>query len=80
MRIGGAGNKCVHLALGNVDSYIYPSLGCMYWDLCAPESLIKAMGGQSTNLAYEKLKYPLYDDRKVKGLVLARNPPMHRLI
>lgn len=45
MRIGGAGNKCVHLALGNVDSYIYPSLGCMYWDLCAPESLIKAMGG-----------------------------------
>ena len=51
IRIGGAGNKCNNLAIGNCDAYIHPSPGLCYWDLCAPESLIKGMGGYSTNLA-----------------------------
>lgn len=80
VRLGGAGNKCNHLALGTVDAYIYPSAGLKYWDLCAPESIIKGMGGYSTNLMLQKLTYPLTGDRKIKGLILARNPPMHRLI
>jgi len=50
-RIGGAGNKCNNIAIGNVDCYIHPSPGLCYWDLCAPESLIKGMGGYATNLA-----------------------------
>lgn len=79
-RIGGAGNKCNNLAIGNVDSYIHPSPGLCYWDLCAPESLIKGMGGYSTNLMQERLRYPLDGDRKIKGLILARNPPMYRMI
>ena len=49
-RIGGAGNKCASLALGIVDSYIHPSPGLKYWDLCASEILIKAMGGYATNV------------------------------
>lgn len=49
-RIGGAGNKCANLALGRVDTYFYPSYGLKYWDLCAPEILIKAMGGYATNI------------------------------
>lgn len=51
VRLGGAGNKCNNLAIGTVDSYIHPSPGLRSWDLCAPESIIKAMGGYSTNLA-----------------------------
>lgn len=50
-KIGGAGNKCNNLAIGNVDCYIHPSPGLKFWDLCAPESIIKAMGGYSTDLA-----------------------------
>ena len=50
VRLGGAGNKCCHLSLGTVDSYLHPSPGLKYWDLCAPESLIKAMGGYATDL------------------------------
>ena len=48
-RLGGAGNKCASVALGNTDSYVYPSKGCKYWDLCAPEILVKAMGGYATD-------------------------------
>ena len=49
-RIGGAGNKCCNVAIGNVDAYMHPSPGMKYWDLCAPETLIKAMGGYATNV------------------------------
>lgn len=80
VRLGGAGNKCNNLAIGNVDSYIHPSPGLKYWDLCAPESLIKAMGGYSTTLYEKRLTYPLSGDRKIMGLILAKNPPMYKLI
>jgi 3'(2'), 5'-bisphosphate nucleotidase len=48
-RIGGAGNKCCNVATGNVDAYIHPSVGLKYWDLCASETLIKAVGGFATD-------------------------------
>jgi 3'-phosphoadenosine 5'-phosphosulfate (PAPS) 3'-phosphatase len=80
VRLGGAGNKCNNLAIGTVDSYIHPSPGLRSWDLCAPESIIKAMGGYSTNLAQERLLYPIEGDRKIKGLILAKNPPMYKMI
>lgn len=73
-RIGGAGNKCCNLARGNVDAYLHPSVGLKYWDLCAPETLIRAMGGYSTNIHEEKLTYHNDGDRKLKGLILAKNP------
>jgi len=79
VRLGGAGNKCCNLAYGNVDSYIHPSPGLKNWDLCAPESLIKAMGGYSTNLFQERLVYN-QDSVKLKGLILGRNPRMYNLI
>jgi 3'(2'), 5'-bisphosphate nucleotidase len=80
VRIGGAGNKCCHVSLGTVDSYIHPSPGLKYWDLCAPESLIKGMGGYSTDLFQQRLTYPLDGDKKLKGLILGKNPPMYNMI
>jgi 3'(2'), 5'-bisphosphate nucleotidase len=73
-RIGGAGNKCANVAVGNVDSYIYPQYGLKYWDLCAPEVLIKAMGGYATNVKEEKLTYFPETDRRIAGLLLSKNP------
>lgn len=73
-RIGGAGNKCASLALGKVDSYIHPSPGLKYWDLCASEILIKAMGGYATNAKQERLTYNPENDRKLAGLIVSRNP------
>jgi len=81
VRLGGAGNKVAHLAQGTVDCYIHPSPGLMNWDLCAPESLIKGMGGWATNLYQERLSYhadaPNY---KIKGLIAAKHSPMYNMI
>jgi hypothetical protein len=38
------------------------------------------MGGYSTNLYGERLTYPLDGNRKIRGLILARSPPMYNLI
>jgi len=35
--------------IGNVDAYVYPTMGLKYWDMCAPEALMKGMGGKITN-------------------------------
>lgn len=80
MRIGGAGNKCINVSRGTVDAYLHPSVGLKYWDLCAPESLIKAMGGYATNFKLERLTYSNEGDRKIAGLILAKNPNMHAMI
>ena len=80
VRMGGAGNKCCSIALGNTEAYMHPNPGLKYWDLCANESLIKGMGGFSTNIFGEKLTYPLSGNRAIRGLILARNPPMYNLI
>ena len=80
-RIGGAGNKVCNLALANVDCYIHPSPGLMHWDLCAPESLVKGMGGVATNLYQQRLRYPIEaPNYKLKGLICAKHPPMYDLI
>ena len=81
VRLGGAGNKCCHLAQSTVDAYIHPSPGLMHWDLCAPESLVKGMGGWATNLYQERLSYPVdAPNYKLKGLILAKHPPMYNMI
>lgn len=79
-RIGGAGNKANNLTAGVVDAYIHPSPGLMHWDLCAPEALIKGMGGYATNLVGERLSYPLGTNNKLKGLVLAKSKKHHKVI
>jgi len=80
VRLGGAGNKCNNLSIGTVDCYIHPSPGLKYWDLCAPESIVKGMGGYCTDLAQQRLTYNLGTDRKLKGLIAAKSPPMYAMI
>jgi 3'-phosphoadenosine 5'-phosphosulfate (PAPS) 3'-phosphatase len=46
---GGAGNKILSTALGHVDCTIQPKFGGP-WDTCAPEAIIRSMGGQLTDL------------------------------
>ena len=77
VRLGGAGNKCNNLTQGTVDAYIHPSPGLSYWDLCAPESIVKGMGGYATDLSQKRIVYDPSASRKLKGLILARNPPMY---
>lgn len=49
IRLGGAGNKSLAMTFAKTDSYLYPGRGLAYWDLCAPESIVKGMGAFTTN-------------------------------
>jgi len=51
---GGAGNKILAAALGEVACSIQHKVGGP-WDLCAPEAILKAMGGKMTDLFGEKI-------------------------
>ena len=44
-RLGGAGNKVNRIALNEVDIYFQLRAGLSFWDICAPEVIIRAMGG-----------------------------------
>jgi 3'-phosphoadenosine 5'-phosphosulfate (PAPS) 3'-phosphatase len=79
VRLGGAGNKCNNLVIGTVDSYISPS-GLNYWDICAPESLVKGMGGYCTDFYQEKLNYSISGNFYIEGFISAKNPPMYKTI
>ena len=56
---GGAGNKILAAALGEVASSIQHKVGGP-WDLCAPEAVLKAMGGKITDLFGEEIQ--IYND------------------
>jgi 3'-phosphoadenosine 5'-phosphosulfate (PAPS) 3'-phosphatase len=51
---GGAGNKILAAALGEVACSIQHKVGGP-WDLCAPEAILKAMGGKMTDLFGEEI-------------------------
>ena len=56
---GGAGNKILAAALGEVACSIQHKVGGP-WDLCAPEAILKAMGGKMTDLFGEEIE--IYKD------------------
>ena len=80
VRLGGAGNKCNNLAIGTVDCYLHPSPGLHFWDLCAPEALMKGMGCYGTDFKGERIKYNTDFDHNLKGLILAKNKKWHEII
>ena len=56
-RLGGAGNKVNRVALKEVDCYIQPRSGLGFWDMCAPEAIIRSMGGLMTDMDKNRLSY-----------------------
>ena len=56
-KMGGAGNKVNRIALNEIDAYCQPTAGRKFWDLCGPESIIRAMGGVTTNINGQRIKY-----------------------
>jgi len=79
-QLGGAGNKCCKVATGTLDAYLRHTFGLKHWDLCAPEVIIKAMGGKATNFKHQRLVYPIEGNQQIAGLILARNSHMYDLI
>lgn len=64
---GGAGNKILGAALGEVACSIQHKVGGP-WDLCAPQAILNSMGGKMTNLFGEGISMEDEDAPK-KGYI-----------
>jgi 3'(2'), 5'-bisphosphate nucleotidase len=76
---GSVGLKVGLISRRLADLYIHPSPGCKEWDLCAPQALLEAAGGEMTDCWGNPLRYNKRDVRAHNGLV-ATNGRSHDLI
>ncbi|RWS10277.1 bisphosphate nucleotidase 1-like protein [Dinothrombium tinctorium] len=57
IEVGGAGHKVLLVIEGEAHAYIFPSPGCKKWDTCAPEALLRSIGGKLTDVFGNSYKY-----------------------
>lgn len=76
IRHGSVGMKVSLLATRQADLYIHPTPGTKEWDLCAPEAILRAAGGEMTDMYGRPLRYNKPDPRNPHGLV-ASNGYLH---
>lgn len=75
---GGAGHKVLRVIEGDADCYIYPRNGTKRWDTCAPEAILRSMGGDLTDIYGKDYSYTKSDDLTVQncyGLIASINKP-----
>ena len=58
---GGAGYKSVAVARKDFDAYLHTG-AIKKWDICAPNALLKAVGGDLTGLQGQIIRYGMNDD------------------
>lgn len=73
---GSVGLKVGQIARQLADVYVHPSPGTKEWDLCAPEAVLRAAGGEMTDCWGNDLRYNKRDVRAHNGLV-ASNGHIH---
>ena len=76
IRHGSVGMKVSLLATRQADLYVHPTPGTKEWDLCAPEAILRAAGGDMTDMYGRPLRYNKPDPRNPHGLV-ASNGYLH---
>ncbi|KAI6197029.1 hypothetical protein M3Y94_01177000 [Aphelenchoides besseyi] len=69
-RIGGAGYKVLK-CLESAAAYVFASGGCKKWDTAGPEAVIRAAGGELTDISGRRLYYGADAQRQNTGGVLA---------
>lgn len=69
MNIGGVGLKVSLVAEGVRDLYVYPGDKTKLWDSCAPEAILRAAGGEVTDLQGRPLAYDAPELANRSGLV-----------
>jgi 3'-phosphoadenosine 5'-phosphosulfate (PAPS) 3'-phosphatase len=62
LRLGSVGVKVGAIARGEADLYVHPRSGTKLWDTCAPFALLRAVGGNITDLWGNPL---VYDPRRL---------------
>ena len=77
--LGSSGLKAVLVATGDHDVYVQPGRAGMRWDACASEGLVRAAGGELTELGGGPVDYANPDITNRNGL-LATNGLLHRRV
>jgi 3'(2'), 5'-bisphosphate nucleotidase len=77
LRVGSAGLKGAAVADGRADIYLAPEFAGSRWDSCAPEAIIRALGGNFTDVGGEPLDYRAAGVENDRGAVAAP-PNLHR--
>jgi 3'(2'), 5'-bisphosphate nucleotidase len=75
---GSSGLKAALVAAGEADLYAHPATLGKRWDTCAGEALVRAAGGEATDLAGNALDYAAVDLANRGGFV-ASNGHLHNL-
>lgn len=68
-RIGSLGVKLMTIAWGEADLYVHPSAGTKLWDTCAPEAVLRAAGGITSDLHGQPLAYRGPGIRNLAGIL-----------
>ncbi|XP_052827395.1 3'(2'),5'-bisphosphate nucleotidase 1 isoform X2 [Octopus bimaculoides] len=59
IKVGGAGHKVLLVCEGTAHAYVFASKGCKKWDTCGPEAVLRALGGNLTDLHGNPIQYQL---------------------
>ena len=81
IRVGGAGNKGIHLQDEHADYMLHVVEGIKSWDMCAVDALMKARFGLTSNKDRQKLTYENDEDDCTmhNGIIMARSEPIYEL-
>lgn len=76
LNVGSAGLKGAAVADGRADIYLAPEFAGCRWDSCAPEAIIRALGGLFTDARGNSLNYRAAGVENNRGAVAAP-PALH---
>jgi Golgi-resident PAP phosphatase len=79
VKAGGAGYKAVAVADGSFDAYLHTG-PIKKWDICAPNALLRAVGGDLTGLRGQTIRYGKNDDPLVDVGVAATSQNHRELL
>jgi 3'(2'), 5'-bisphosphate nucleotidase len=81
---GSSGLKGADVASGRADICIQTGCAGQRWDACAPEAIVRAAGGQCTDLLGNAIDYSRRDIRNEQGLLMTNGglhgPVLERLV
>ena len=75
----GCGSSTIAVAQDFADCYA-SSINFNYWDVCAGDVLIKAMGGYSTDIDGKRYSFKNEANPKINGLLAYKTPGIHTLV
>ena len=67
LQSGGAGSKVLCVIEGKAECYIYPRNGTKRWDTCAPEAILRSLGGSLTDIYGNPYSYLKREDLTVEN-------------